>query len=153
STRTMISLQTKLRYTTMVILPDDEDILDIACGDKDYWVISASQHIVHIKPAKEGASTNLNVITANGNVYSFLLTEGKNAQPDLTVYVSRDSAVTPTLPKFVPAALLAVLEGETAAARKALETVRRECQEQIATFKRQYSTTLQFAYGTPKYTK
>src|SRR4051812_5814933 len=29
--RSVIPLQTKLRYTTMVVLPDDEEILDVIC--------------------------------------------------------------------------------------------------------------------------
>ena len=61
SARTVIPLQTKLRYTTMVLLPDEEEILDVVCGDKDFWVISATQNIAHIKPAKEGAATNVNL--------------------------------------------------------------------------------------------
>ena len=86
---------TKLRYTTMIVLPDDEEILDVVCGDRDFWVISATQNIAHVKPAKEGAATNLNLVTASGTVYSFLLTEGKSAQPDLKVYVTAD----PTTPR------------------------------------------------------
>ena len=72
STRTVVPLDTKLRYTTMILLPDDEEILDVVCGDRDYWVISATQNIAHIKPAKAGAETNLNLVTASGMVYSFL---------------------------------------------------------------------------------
>ena len=59
SGRTLIPLTTKLRYTTMILLPDQEEILDVVCGDRDYWVISATQNIAHVKPAKEGAATNL----------------------------------------------------------------------------------------------
>ena len=59
------------------------------CGDRDFWVISATQNIAHVKPAKEGAATNLNLVTSSGTVYSFLLTEQKSAQPDLKVYVTR----------------------------------------------------------------
>src|SRR5713226_10745532 len=80
--RSLIPIQTRLRYTTMILLPDGEEILDVVCGDRDFWVISAAQNIAHVKPAKEGASTNLNLVTASGVVYSFLLTEGKVAQPD-----------------------------------------------------------------------
>src|SRR5918996_365209 len=90
SASSLIPLQTRLRFTTMIVLPDDEEILDVVCGDKDFWVISATQNIAHVKPAKEGAATNLNLVTASGTVYSFLLREGKNAQPDLKVYVSAD---------------------------------------------------------------
>ena len=31
--RGVIPLQTRLRYTTMVVLPDGEEILDVLCGD------------------------------------------------------------------------------------------------------------------------
>ena len=90
SDRSLIPLNTKIRYTTMILLPDGEEILDVVCGDRDFWVISATQNIAHVKPAKEGAATNLNLVTASGAVYSFLLTEGKSAQPDLKVYVTAD---------------------------------------------------------------
>ena len=70
SSRSLIPLNTKIRYTTMILLPDDEEILDVVCGDKDFWVISATQNIAHVKPAKEGAATNLNLVTASGTVYS-----------------------------------------------------------------------------------
>ena len=75
SARSLIPLQTRLRYTTMVVLPEGEEILDVICGDKDFWVISSTHNIAHVKPAKEGAATNLNLVTASGAVYSFLLTE------------------------------------------------------------------------------
>src|ERR1700730_9171181 len=90
SSRSLIPLNTKIRFTTMILLPDDEEILDVVCGDRDFWVISATQNIAHVKPAKEGAATNLNLVTASGTVYSFLLTEGKTAQPDLKLYVTAD---------------------------------------------------------------
>ena len=61
SERGVISLATKIRYTTMIILPDTEEILDVLCGDKEFWVINASHNIAHLKPAKEGAATNLNL--------------------------------------------------------------------------------------------
>jgi len=66
ASRSLIPLQTRLRYTTMIVLPDGEEILDVICGDKDFWVISAAQNIAHVKPAKEGAATNLNLVTASG---------------------------------------------------------------------------------------
>ena len=75
----------------MIVLPDGEEILDVVCGDKDFWVISATHNIAHVKPAKEGAATNLNLVTASGAVYSFLLTEKNGtATPDLKVYVTAD---------------------------------------------------------------
>ena len=30
---------------TMVVLPEGDEILDVLCGDRDFWVISATQNI------------------------------------------------------------------------------------------------------------
>ncbi|MBI3494275.1 MAG: TrbG/VirB9 family P-type conjugative transfer protein [Acidobacteria bacterium] len=153
SERSLIPLHTKLRYTTMILLPEDEEILDVVCGDKDFWVISATQNIAHVKPAKEGAATNLNLVTTSGTIYSFLLTEGKAAQPDLKVYVKSDGTTPREKPKYVSAAQLTALQTELTEAKAAIQTVRHETEEAVTTFKRQYPAALQFAFGTPKYEK
>ena len=70
----------------MIILPEQEEILDFVCGDKEFWVVSGAQNLAYVKPAKAGATTNLNLVTASGHVYSFLLTEG-SAEPDLKLFV------------------------------------------------------------------
>src|SRR6266480_1394192 len=103
SERSLIPLSTKIRYTTMIVLPEDEEILDVVVGDRDFWVISATQNIAHVKPAKEGAATNLNLVTATGMVYSFLLTESKQAQPDLKLYVTADPNAQHGKPKYYSA--------------------------------------------------
>src|SRR5919198_4489822 len=91
SASSLIPLQTRLRFTTMIVLPEDEEILDVVCGDKDFWVISAAHNIAHVKPAKDGAATNLNLVTATGTVYSFLLNEQSGTSPpDLKVYLNAD---------------------------------------------------------------
>jgi hypothetical protein len=33
------------QVTTMIVLPDGEEILDVICGDKDFWVISATHNL------------------------------------------------------------------------------------------------------------
>ena len=66
SARSLIPLQTRVRYTTMIILREGEEILDVLVGDRDFWVISATHNIAHVKPAKEGAATNLNLVTTSG---------------------------------------------------------------------------------------
>src|SRR5438132_11875420 len=103
SGRSLIQLNTKIRYTTMVLLPEGEEILDVVCGDRDFWVISATQNIAHVKPAKEGAATNLNLVTASGTVYSFLLTEGKSAQPAWKLYVNGDGQAPLGQPRYYSA--------------------------------------------------
>jgi len=150
SERTLISLTTKLRYTTMILLPEQEEILDVVCGDRDFWVISAAQHIAHVKPAKEGAATNLNLVTASGRVYSFLLTEQKGA-PDLKVYVTADPSVATGPKKFYSAADMSALQAEVTSARTAADAARQRADEAIASFKRQYPAALQFVYPVSKY--
>src|SRR5947208_9479994 len=123
SERSLIPLQTKLRYTTMIVLPEDEEILDLICGDRDFWVISATQNIAHVKPAKEGAATNLNLVTTSGTVYSFLLNEGKGSQPDLKLYVNGDVNASLGKPKYYSATQVSALQTELTEARASIENV------------------------------
>src|SRR5688572_5305118 len=155
SERTLVPLHTKIRYTTMILLPEGEEILDVVCGDRDFWVISAAQNIAHVKPAKEAASTNLNLVTATGAVYSFLLTENRQGQPDLKVYVTADPNAPRGQPKYYSAtqvnAQVNALQAELVQARVALEAATARTTEAVSTFRREYPGRLEFAYGTPKY--
>ena len=153
SERSVVPLNTKIRYTTMIVLPDDEEILDVVCGDKDFWVISATQNIAHVKPAKEGAATNLNLVTASGMVYSFLLTEGKQSQPDLKLYVAADPNAQRGKPKYFSATQVSALQAELTQARGAIEAATHRSNEAMASFRNEYPARLAFSYGTPKYEK
>lgn len=154
SAHSLIPLQTRLRYTTMVVLPEGEEILDVICGDKDFWVITATHNIAHIKPAKENASTNLNLVTAGGAAYSFLLSEKSGtSMPDLKVYVGADPDAKPSKPKYFSASQVESLQGALNDARDAAVAADRRATETIASYQQQYPSTLSFAYGTPKYAK
>ena len=87
----VVRVNAKVRFTTLIILPETEEILDFVCGDKDFWVVSGTQNLAYVKPAKAGASTNLNLVTASGRIYSFWLTEGA-ADADLKLYVTAGGA-------------------------------------------------------------
>jgi type IV secretory pathway VirB9-like protein len=151
SDRSVVSIATRVRYTTMIELPDDEEILDVVCGDRDFWVITATRHIAHIKPAKEGGSTNLHLVAASGRVYSFLLTEQKTSPPDLKVYVAADEEMAAPPKRLYSAADLDALRAELADAREAASVAKRKADEAIDQFKRNYPARLQFTYRTPKY--
>ena len=154
SAQSLISLQTRLRYTTMVVLPEGEEILDVICGDKDFWVISSTHNIAHIKPAKEGTATNMNLVTASGAVYSFLLTEKSgNGMPDLKVYVNADPDAPQRKPKYYSAAQVESLQTELTETRAAVDAANRRATESIAAYQQQYPSRLQFVYGSPKYEK
>jgi type IV secretory pathway VirB9-like protein len=156
SPQMLIPLQTRLRYTTMIVLPEEEEILDVVCGDKDFWVISATHNIAHVKPAKDGAATNLNLVTTSGAVYSFLLNEkGGASTPDLKVYVNvnADPSASVMKPKYYTATQFDGMQAELLQARTTVEAEHRRAAEVIATYQQEYPAKLQFVYGTPKYRK
>src|SRR2546428_187158 len=104
----IVRVNTKLRYTTLIVLPKEERILDFTCGDKEFWVVNGTENFAYVKPAKAGAQTNLNLITSSGNIYSFVLrevSESREIAPDLKVFVqaTNEAALQATNapPKFV----------------------------------------------------
>src|SRR5262245_16225866 len=138
----------------MVVPPEGEEILDVVCGDKDFWVISATHNIAHVKPAKEGAATNLNLVTASGAVYSFLLTEKSGtAPPDLKVYITADTEATQTKTRYYTGAQVDELQSQLAEARVAVDAANRHATESMAAYRQQYPGTLQFVYGSLRYAK
>ena len=148
--RAIVPVHTKVRFTTLIVLPETERILDFVCGDKDFWIVSGAEHLAYVKPAKEGASTNLNLITASGAVYSFLLTEGGH-EPDLKLYVVGDETkAVEREPRFYPAADVEAWRRDADAARTEVRQARddaaRASAAEIAAFKRAFPTQLQFPY-------
>jgi type IV secretory pathway VirB9-like protein len=151
SERAIVPLQAKLRFTTLIILPDGERILDFVCGDKDFWTISGVENLAYVKPAKAGATTNLNLVTASGRVYSFLLTEGA-AEPDLKVYVTGEGidGRAPVAPRFVASAEVDQARREVEVARQEALTAQtasaQAAEAAIAQFRGSYPTQLRFPY-------
>src|SRR5260370_37609608 len=72
-TNDIVSVHAKMRYTTLIQLPATEKILEVATGDKDFWIIDTVGNYCFLHPAKEGIHSNLNLITDKGSVYSFRL--------------------------------------------------------------------------------
>ncbi len=152
--RSLIPLQTRLRYTTMIVLPDGEEILDVICGDRDFWVISAVQNVAHVKPAKPGAETNLNLVTARGTIYSFLLTEKSgNSAPDLKVYVNAGATAPVGRKKYFSAAEVEQLQQEVSAAKAQVSAAEQRARETVAQERDAYPERLRFTYGAPRYEK
>src|SRR5436190_3480143 len=86
----VVPVHAKLRFSTLIVLPEEEEILDFTTGDREFWIINGSHNLCYVHPAQAGIRSNLNLITASGRVYSFLLTEissDTNAQPDLKLFV------------------------------------------------------------------
>src|ERR1700727_2738556 len=82
----IVPVRAKLRFSTLIVLPEDEEILDFTTGDKEFWIINGAHNLCYIHPAQAGIRSNLNLITASGHVYSFLLVEVSSepgSEPDL----------------------------------------------------------------------
>src|ERR1700722_4877742 len=71
----VVPVRAKVRYSTLLVLPDNEEILDFTTGDREFWIINGTHNLCYVHPAQTGIRSNLNLITASGHVYSFLLTE------------------------------------------------------------------------------
>ena len=134
----VIKLKTKLRYTTMIVLPKKEQILDFTCGDKEFWVVNGEANFAYIKPAKPGAQTNLNLITASGNIYSFALAEVSeipDAAPDFKVFIEpKDESMisaASTSPKFVSAQTLEDYRQQLAMAKEETRQTKQAVQNEI----------------------
>jgi type IV secretion system protein VirB9 len=149
--RSVIPLTTRLRYTTMIVLPDGDEILDVICGDRDFWVISTTQNVAHVKPAKAGAETNLNLVTAHGAIYSFLLNEKSTGPLDLKLYVHADASAPAGKQKYYSAAEVERLQTELTEAREATSQAERRARETIAAAKHDLPTRLDFPYLPVKY--
>jgi type IV secretory pathway VirB9-like protein len=155
--RDLIALHAKLRYTTLIILPDGEDVVEATCGDKEFWIVNARGPLVSVKPAKPGSQTNLNLLTTSGQVYAFLLTEVsamKDQDPDLTVYVEPDDLAGATMarerPKYVPADQVDDFRAQANIARedarRATESARVALEDGLTAFRRTYPLSLAFPY-------
>src|SRR6202790_3663596 len=86
----VVPVHAKLRFSTLIVLPDEEEIIEFTTGDREFWIINGSHNLCYVHPAQAGIKSNLNLITASGHVYSFLLTEissDPNVQPDLKLFV------------------------------------------------------------------
>jgi type IV secretion system protein VirB9 len=151
--RDIIHLHAKLRYTTLIMLPKNEQILDFTCGDKEFWIVNGSQNFAYIKPAKENSQTNLNLITASGNVYSFVLNEVSNeptVEPDLKVFVQpRDESMLSAAngaPKFVPATELDNYRQQIEIAKSQAHDAQISADRDLAKFRSEYPAGLKFTY-------
>jgi len=153
----IVPVRAKLRFSTLIVLPEDEEILDFTTGDKEFWVINGAHNLCYVHPAQTGIRSNLNLITASGHVYSFLLTEisnQPNAEPDLKIFVEPKEgsgiAASSGLRAYVSAS-------EAGAYKKELETLRSQTADQIRAaqaqsaeqlnhFRSSYAPKLQFDY-------
>jgi type IV secretion system protein VirB9 len=140
----IVSVHAKMRYTTLIQLPPTEKILEVATGDKDFWIIDTVGNYCFLHPAKEGIHSNLNLITDKGTVYSFVLDDVESGDPDLKVVIE------PSDPSSLAAANGAgklVSSGEVEAARAQAQVAQTHAAAAVEQFRADYPTSaLRFDY-------
>lgn len=140
----IVSIRSRMRYTTLIQLPATEKILQVATGDKDFWIIDAVGNYCFLHPAQAGIHSDLNLITDKGNVYSFLLDDDETAEPDLKVVIE------PSDPSSIAAANGAdklVSASEVAAAQAQARLAQSHAVQAVEEFRANYPTAaLKFDY-------
>jgi type IV secretion system protein VirB9 len=143
-TNDIVSVHAKMRYTTLIELPSTEKILEVATGDKDFWIIDTVGNYCFLHPAKEGIHSNLNLITDKGSVYSFTLDDVEAGDPDLKVVIQ------PSDPSSLAAASGAnqlVSASEVTAARAQAQVAQIHAATAVEQFRADYPTSaLRFDY-------
>lgn len=141
----IVGVHAKMRYTTLIQLPETEKILEVATGDKDFWIIDAVGNYCFLHPAKEGIRSNLNLITDKGTVYSFTLDDIESGEPDLKVVIepsdSSSLAAANGSTKLVSV-------GEVEAARAQAQLAQTRAATAVEQFRADYPTqALKFDYS------
>ena len=157
----IVPVHAKLRFSTLIVLPDSEEILDFTTGDKEFWIINGAHNLCYVHPAQAGIRSDLHLITSTGRVYSFLLTEISNdssAEPDLKLFVepkdeSSIGGVT-ALQGYVRAseaeAYKKELEALHAQADGQVHAAEARVAEQVNKYKADYQKKLRFDYELDK---
>lgn len=108
---------------------------------------------VSSRPARIGAQTNLNLITASGNIYSFVLvevSESSDSTPDLKVFVEpRDESMISAVdsaPRFVSTQALDDYRQQATMAKEETRQVRQATQEAIDTGINRFVSNMRFPY-------
>jgi type IV secretory pathway VirB9-like protein len=142
----IVPIRAKVKYTTLIELPTSEKIMEAATGDKEFWIVDVVGNFCFVHPAKPGISSNLNLITDKGNIYSFTLEDisALSTTPDLKVIVepADHSAIVAASspPQFVPAAQLEQ-------SRQQLAALQSHVEQAVDEYKSAYPTQLKFDYA------
>ena len=158
----LVDIQTQVRHTTVIVLPEGENILDFVVGDSEYWHLTGAANVAFLKPIATGVETNVALICESGQIYSFLASEG--GEPHLVVRIEPPAdeddaliAAEPHAPAFVARseitayqALAQQAQETTRTAQIAADTrtaqARAEAAAAVEEFRADYPTRLHFVY-------
>ena len=156
-------LRTRVRHTTVIVLPAGENILDFVVGDSEYWHLTGAANVAFLKPLAPDAATNIALVCESGRIYSFLVAEESDGPPHLVVRVESGAEAAglsgggSSQPAFVGRSQVAAYQQMAAeaaeAARSAQEAAeagileaRSEAEAAIEEFRAGYPARLAFEY-------
>ena len=158
----LVEIQTQVRHTTVIVLPEAENILDFVVGDSEYWHLTGAANVAFLKPIATGVETNVALICESGRIYSFLASEG--GEPHLVVRIELQPeddtliSVEPHTPAFVARSEVTAYQvmaqqaqdtarhAQAAADTRAAEA-RAAATEAVEDFRADYPTRLHFVYA------
>lgn len=155
----ILRVRTKVRHTTIVVLPRAEEILDFVVGDSDYWHLTGSANVAYLKPLAEDLKTNVTLVCASGKIYVFLVEE--DDPPHLVVRIEREAAdersTAPAQPAFVARTMVegyqraaqqatAVAQAAEEDARSRIAVAQNDAQASINDFRSTYPHKLRWPY-------
>ena len=158
----LVDIETRVRHTTVIVLPENENILDFVVGDSECWHLTGAANVAFLKPIATGVETNVALICESGRIYSFLASEG--GEPHLVVRIEpppEDATLIsaePHTPAFIARSevtayqVMAQQARETArnaqvAADALAAEARAEAQAAVEDFRADYPTRLHFVYS------
>ena len=144
-------LRTRVRHTTVIVLPAGENILDFVVGDSEYWHLTGAANVAFVKPLAPDLGTNIALVCESGRIYSFLVSERTGEVPHLLVRLEAAAGDGASLdgdegPAFVARSEVAAYREMAAGAAEAAREARAGAEAEIEAFRAGYPTRLAFEY-------
>ena len=120
-----ITVTTRVRHVSTIVLPAGTDIVDVIVGDASSWDVTAAAHLAFIRPLVSAARSNLVLLTGAGALVPLVVIERADAPVDAVVpvaVVGGTAAASPVLTTPDAIAAAARWTAEAWAAVEAAET-------------------------------
>ncbi len=156
-----LTVTTRVRHVTTVVLPETAEIVDLVVGDAAQWDISAAAHLAFVRPLAPGARSNVVLLTAGGDIVPLLLVERDDAPVDTVVRVAagatdrEDAAPVLAAAETVSSAAAraaeawASVEAAQAQAAERVEAARTAARDRLDAGREAYSRQARFDYRLP----
>jgi type IV secretion system protein VirB9 len=153
----IVHVAAQLRETTLIVLPREEKVMEVFCGDKDNWIINGAENFITVKPAVKGARTDVHIITDHANAYTLSFSEVSDmpgAVSDLKVFLQPAAdgggIRLKSSPVFISAEVAERYKQEAAEAAAKVDAevaeAQRKAKAESDQFRASYPAKLQFDY-------